>query len=260
MSGSFNPWKDGYKRRFKNAKKKYSGTPGVVNTGKDNGNIQQPTIFCNHNGEFCIDSRVLFPDIPQFIQAAFIDPGKVSCAIRIVRYFLHNRHIEVLWFGIHNFGIGMEQIITGVENELLPIKEKLQLCHHIVIESQFMKNEVNFRTFQHMISYIESFVRNNGMRPIIFEVDIALKTVFIGGPRNKNQYGGIEIKEWSKLKARYELAKRGDFISYAILESSLEKQNEDLSDTVCYEISWWTYLRIIKHFFNNVNWLYLLLN
>ena len=253
MPKKFNYWKNNF------TKKKSHGIPGVVNMGNDKGNISEPTIFCNHIGEFCLDSRIFYPSLPQFIQAAFIDPGKVSCSIRIVRYFIQTRDIELLWFGIHNFGVGMEQIIMGVETELNPIREKLQMCHHIVIESQFMKSEINFRTFQHMISYIESSVRNNGMRPIIFEVDIALKTVFIGGPRTKNQYGGTEIKEWSKIKAKYELIKRGDYVSYCILESSLSKQNEDGSDTVCYEFAWWFYIRHIKHLFIKVIWLYNLL-
>lgn len=254
---AYNPWVNRWKNNFK-GKKKHSD-PGVVNTGNDKGNISEPTIFCNHTGEYCLDSRLFYPNLPQFIQAAFIDPGKVSCAIRIVRYFIHNSSIEVLWFGIHNFGVGMEQIIMGVETELLPIKEKLQMCHHIIIESQFMKSEVNFRTFQHMISHIESFTRNTGIRAIILEVDIALKTVFIGGPRNKNQYGGVEIKEWSKQKAKYELLNREDYVSYCILKSSLDKQYEDLSDTVCYEFAWWYYIRTIKHLFINVRWLYILL-
>lgn len=256
MSKKYNPYG---KKYYKTGNKK-KGEPWVVNMGNDNLKIKDPDIFCNHTGQYCLDSRILFPDIPQFIQAAFIDPGKVSCGIRIVRYYIHNSNIQVLWFAIHNFGVGIEQIITGVETELLPIKEKLQMCHHIIIEGQFMKSEVNFRTFQHMISYIESFVRNSGMRPIIFEVDLALKTVFIGGPRNKNQYGGIEIKEWSKLKARHDLLLRKDFMSYFILESSLEKQNEDLSDTVCYDIAWWSYMKTIKNCFIHVLWLYPLLN
>lgn len=241
MSG-YNPWKNSYKRRFKPKK-------------EINDKINDPTVFSNHTEYRCLDSRILFPHLPQFIQAAFIDPGKVSCAIRIVRFYLQYNYIQLLWLGIHNFGVGMEQIITGVETELLPIKEKLQMCHHIVIESQFMKNEVNFRTFQHMISYIESFVRNVGMRAIIFEVDIALKTVFIGGPRNKNQYGGHEIKEWSKLKARYEMCKRMDYVSCSTLESCLDKQDEDLSDATCYEIAWWGYLSKIRHLFTDVTWL-----
>lgn len=264
----FNPWKDGYKRNFrkkKNPKNQNNGTgiqyfdSMIPNYVIHNINIDLPIIYCNHEGEVCLDSRTLFPTLPQFIQCAFIDPGKTSCAIRIVRKYLYNGTVELLWFGIHNFGIGMEQIITGVERELEQIKLRLQLCHHIVIESQFMKNEVNFRTFQHMISYIERIVRNSGMRPIIFEVSIELKTVFIGGPKTKNQYGGTEIKEWSKKKAVYELTNRCDYISLSIIRMSCDKQEEDLSDTVCYEFAWWYYLVCIKELLINIKWIYLLL-
>lgn len=261
----YNIWKNRYKGNF-NRKKKDENTTQYFDSLiptyiVKEVSIKAPKLYCNHyNDDICLDSRILFPNIPQFIQCAFIDPGKVSCAIRIVRKYLYNGDIELLWFGIHNFGNGMEQIMIGVENELGQIKTKLQLCHHIVIESQFMKNEVNFRTFQHMISYIERNVRNSGMRPIIFEVSIELKTVFIGGPKTKSQYGGTEIKEWSKKKAIYELLKRGDYISLSTLKMSLDKQNEDLSDTVCYEFAWWFYLKCIKHLFLNVKWIYLLLN
>lgn len=246
MSKKFNPWS--YKKRFHK-------NPGVLNLGKDNLKIKDPKIFSNHDGESCLDSLTLFPNLPRFIQAAFIDPGKVSCAIRIVRFYFTLNKIETIWFGIHNFGIGMEEIIRGVEIELDPIKEKLKICHHIIIESQFMKNEINFRTFQHMLSYIESITRNQGMRAIIFEVDIALKTTFIGGPRNKNQYGGTEIKKWSREKAKIELLNRGDYISLSVLKFSLDKQEEDLSDTFCYEFAWWFYLPKIKHLFLEIEWL-----
>lgn len=206
-----------------------------------------------------MNSLNLFPSIKPYIQAAFIDPGKVSCAIRIVRNYYTENYIELLWFGIHNFGVGIEQIITGVETELEPIKYMLQMCHHIIIESQFMKNAVNFRAFQHMISYIEISTRNVGMRAIIFEVDIALKTVFLGGPKNKSQNGGVEIKSWSKQKAKNEMINRGDYISCSILTCSLDKQFEDLSDTVCYEVAWWSYLSSINEYFINIQWLYKLL-
>lgn len=221
--------------------------------------IENPIIFNNHIGEYCLDSRRFFPNIVQYIQAAFIDPGLNSCAIRIVRYIVGTGKIVNVWFGIHNFGIGIDQMITGVENGLESIKQILMMCHHIVIESQYMKKEVNFRTFQHMISYIESFTRNQGMRPLIIEVSISLKTVFIGGPKTQKQNNGIAIKEWSKLKARYELTQRQDWVSLSIIECTLDKQDEDYCDTVCYDFAWWFYIRLIKNIFKDVNWLYTIL-
>lgn len=279
-SNGYNPFKDKYKRKLGSiAKKKaqnnktpvnedniriltrmkYLGFPVTCDIFLGPGTIYDPRIFSNHTGIRCLHSQQFYPNIGPFIQAAFIDPGKTSCAIRIVRYFLGTGLVEYVWFGIHNFGCGLEQAITGVETELEVIKGTLQMCHHIVIESQLMKSEINYRTFQHMISYIESFVRNQGVRSIIFEVEIPLKTVYIGGPRTEKQYNGVSIKEWSKKKARYELLRRCDYVSNSIIESCLDKQEEDLCDTVCYEYAWWGYIRTIKHMFQDVQWLYNLL-
>jgi hypothetical protein len=212
-----------------------------------NGSISDPKIFSNHTGQNAIDSKILFPHLDNFVQSAFIDPGKTSCAIRIVRYWVNINIIEPLWFGIHNFGLDIENIILGMETELEPIKEKLKLCHHIIIEHQIMKSSTNFRTFQHMISHIESFTRNVGMRPVIFEVDIALKTVFLGGPRTAKENGGVDIKEWTKKRSRDTLLKRKDYISLAILENCCVKQNEDLSDTVGYDEAWHYYIKNLDH-------------
>lgn len=230
---------------------------GYVNYTKQG--IEDPIVFTNHTGEYCLDSRIFYPNYNQYIQVAFIDPGLVSCGIRIVRYIVGTGEIINIWFGIHNFGVGIDQMIKGVEYGLENIKQTLIMCHHIVIESQYMKKEVNFRTFQHMISYIESFTRNQGMRAMIIEVSIALKTVFIGGPKNKKQNNDIDIKEWSKLKARYELIRRKDWVSLSVIECCLDKQDEDYCDTVCYDFAWWIYIRFIKEIFINVDWLYKLL-
>lgn len=279
-SVKFNPFKDSYKRRLGNISKKKAkersnstnknneliliqmkqlGYPVCYDVFLGPGTIKDPIIFSNHTDKRCLYSQLFFPKLNPFIQGAFIDPGRTSCAIRIVRYFLGTGNIEYVWFGIHNFGMGIEQTIIGVESELEVIKSALQMSHHIVIESQLMKSEINYRTWQHMISYIESFVRNQGVRAIIFEVEIPLKTVFIGGPRTEKQYGGISIKEWSKKKARFELLRRGDYVSNAIIESCLDKQEEDLCDTVCYEYAWWRYIRTIKELFRDVEWLYSIL-
>lgn len=279
-SNGFNPFKNTWKRKIGSIVKKkklidkslvnedndrillqmkQSGYPITSNIFLGPGTIHEPKIFSNHTDYKCLQSQTFYPNIEPFIQSVFIDPGKSSCAIRIVKYTLGNGNIEVVWFGIHNFGVGIEQAITGVETELDVIVSLMQMSHFIVIESQFMKCEVNFRTFQHMISHIEKTIRNKGMRPIIVEIEIPVKTVFIGGPKTEKQYGGVSIKEWSKKKARYELIRRGDYLSNAIIESCLDKQEEDLCDTVCYEYAWWVYIRTIKHLFQDINWLYILL-
>jgi len=247
MSNSF--WGNGYKRNFGKCKNVNGGNGGKGKKKKTKEvynncvkGIKDPMIFSNHTGENCISSKILFPNEENFIQAAFIDPGRVSCGIRIVKYYTESNYIEVLWFGIHNFGTDITDIIVGMENEIDLIKEKLQMCHHIIIESQLMKSQVNYRTFQHMISYIESITRNKGMKAVIFEVDIALKTVFIGGPRFSSQVGGDAIKKWTRMKANKILFERKDYISLSMIKNSLKKQAEDFSDTVCYEYAWWFYV------------------
>lgn len=231
MSSTFNPFKNRYKKNFKTNK---SG-------------MKDPLIYSNHSTEAAIDSRILYPNLPFFYQGAFIDPGYTSCAIRIVRFFVESNHIQVLWFGIHNFGMEITQIMSDMEVSFNPILEKLKDCHHIVIESQLMKSRTNFRTFQHMISYIEINVRNQRMKAVIIEVDIKLKTTFLGGPTTKNQNGGEEIKEWSKKFARFVSKIRCDSLSICILEACCVKQDEDLSDTLCYDFAWWLYFKTIEH-------------
>lgn len=225
----------------KNNKKKKESKVNIVP------GISDPLIFSNHEGENCISSKILFPNEREFIQACFIDPGRVSCAIRIVKYDLETNIIEPLWMAIHNFGTDMPDIILGMERELSHIKDKLILCHHIIIESQLMKSQINYRTFQHMISYIESITRNKGHKAVIFEVCIALKTVMLNGPRYKSQNDGEVIKLWSRGKAREICIRRQDYISYSILVSSDKKQDEDCSDVISYDEAWWLYYPRIKN-------------
>src|SRR5580700_4813581 len=110
---TYNPY--GFKNRFRKKKGTLSDHRNVIP------GITDPIIFSNHTGENCLDSRIFYSNLPQFYQATFIDPGKVSCGIRIVRYFIEQNSIELLWFGIHNFGLDIDEIIIGMEKELQPI-------------------------------------------------------------------------------------------------------------------------------------------
>ena len=42
----------------------------------------------------------------------------------------------------------------------------------------------------------------------------------------------------------------------SIIQSSLDKQDEDLCDAFCYEFGWISYLSKIKHLLKNIEWLY----
>lgn len=242
MSRQFNPFKNCYKKNFKKKK-----IPGF------HCSLEEPIIYCNHATTGAIDSRNLYPQIPYFQQCAFIDPGVVSCAIRIVRFFPETNLIIPIWFAIHNFGMEITQVMSDMESSIAPILTKFQECNFIVIESQLMKSRTNFRTFQHMISYLEMNTRDKGLRPIIVEVDIKLKTTFLGGPTTKTTNDGVRIKEWSKKFAREVSLRRHDYLSFSILESCCVKQDEDLSDTLCYEFAWWSYYPTISEKIKNKN-------
>lgn len=242
-----NYFKNSYKNRFK---KKTTNQKNSVNFLDKNA----PIIYCNHSTPCEIDSRLIYPNIPFFYQAAFIDPGTVSCAIRIVRYYVEQNKIDVLWFGIHNFGTEISQLMENTGPSLNPIMEKLKYCHNIIIERQFKDDDikvVNYRGFQHIITYIQDHVKDCGFKPVIIEVDVGIKTTFLGGPANRGQNGGVKIKEWSKKFARMVCISRCDYISLAIINSSCNKQEEDLSDVLCYEYAWWRYRQIIMHLWVN---------
>lgn len=209
-----------------------------------NNKMAKPLIFNPHTTDnICMLSTVNFNEI--FLQAAFIDPGTVSCALRIVRFYYKINRIKVIWFGILNFGNSVEDTITGVETALSPLLQKIIYCHYIVIEKQLTLNLNVYRTTQYVIHYISSSIKNKGFRGIIIEVDVQLKTVFIGGPKTAKQNGGISIKKWSKQKALDIIKRRNDKVSMAILENSKYKAKEDLCDTICYEYAWWLYFQTI---------------
>lgn len=206
---------------------------------KKSGQMRKPKF---HKSGKCLSSLELYPMEPEFFQIALFDPGTASCGLRIVRYYLHNKTMVVKWFSVINFGSEIEEINTGMDKSFEEVKDILTDCHHIAIEHQLLKCEKVYQCFSNMIFYMVNHICNVGMKPMLIEIDCQLKTSFIGGPRTKLQNDGIPIKQWSKDEARRISLKRGDFVSYHILENSNYKQNEDLSDVVCYEYAWIKYI------------------
>lgn len=224
------------------------------------GKIRKPKFYSQNT---CLSSKTFYPDLPQFLQVAFFDPGSVSCALRIVRYYIESKTMVLVWFSVLNFGNETNLINSQMKECFEPIIPYLEDCHHIIVEHQLIKKsaETTFQCFAVMIYVITTEVCNRKMMPILIEVDCQLKTVFLGGPRTKRENnsvemkewmkektnsehknGTIEIKEWTKMKSREFSIERGDYITFHILENSLYKPNEDLSDSVCYEYGWIAYI------------------
>jgi len=203
----------------------------------------QPKIY-NPHSNFCTP---IFSE--HFIQACFIDPGTTSCAFRIVRFYYKYNKIEVLCFGTCDFNSDITKISSEIERQITPLCCILENCHYIVLEQQpyfkeYMKQKIQENVkyvSRHLISFISSKIKDRGCKGIILEVDIKLKTFWIGGPTTRKQNGGETIKKWSKQKAIEILQSRNDQISLQILNSAKYKAKEDLSDVVCYEYAWWSY-------------------
>lgn len=228
------------------------------NFKKNNDKIKDPKIFTKHK---CLNSKELYPDLELFLQIAVFDPGTVSCGMRIVRYYLESGSIVPIAFHIIDFGNNYSEIVNNMENNLSDIKKHLTDCHHIIIEHQLLKQENVIRVFDSLVYYITKNISKEGLMPMLIEVDCKLKTTFIGGPTNKSSNnsdemkdwienvlgkefvrGKVKIKEWTKMKSRKVSIERMDYISYNILKNSLFKENEDLSDSLCYEYAWIPYL------------------
>lgn len=228
------------------------------NFGSMRRNITGPKILSSNK---CLSSKIFYPEMPEFLQVAFIDPGTTSCGVRIVRYYIESKEMILIYFSVIDFGGETSVINEHMNQTFSPLMQFLLDCHHVVVEHQILMCEKTYRCFSVVIFYITSFVCPFKMSPILIEVDCQLKTVFLGGPKTKAENnsdemkqwiflkkgiwpdnGTIEIKEWTKMKSRKFCCERNDRISYHTLENSLYKGNEDLSDTVCYEYGWLSYL------------------
>ena len=147
---------------------------------------------------------------------------------------------------ILNFGKNLNEIFIGIDRELSPLLHLLVNCHYIVIEKQPFKNANVYRTTDRIISYIFDKIKNQGVRGVIIEIDPKIKTDWIGGPKNKKEFGGESIKKWSVQKAQEILEEREDRFSLRIIKNALYKPKQDLSDVVCYEYAWWSFLTTKK--------------
>lgn len=227
----------GYFRRF--GKYKY------VNNGSK---IKEPKLFTDHIPK---SSKKIYDE--SFYQFAVIDPGSSSCAIRIERCYLSKKIRKVIWFSIVSFGKTRSQINNGIEYGFRHVKKYLTECHHIGVEYQLMKSEIDYQCYSAMLYYLTNEVCRKGLKPVLFTMDVKLKTTYIGGPTTSKQNGGVSIKKWTKKMARKYSKKNNDLVSYNILKCSYAKAYEDLSDVRCYAIGFVKYVyetEILKLPFN----------
>lgn len=205
----------------------------------NNAKLTKPKIY---NQQRCLNSKEIYPDEEEFFQVAIIDPGYTSCGLRIVRYNLESVSLEIIKFTVLNFGSDRASVVANMDSVFSDIAGYLSDCHHIMIEHQIMINQLGHQSFSWIIKYLTDNICNVGMLPTLIEVDVKLKTTFLGGPSSKRENGGVKIKEWSKDKSIEICKERGDKVSYHIIKNSYYKASEDLRDTVCYEYAWIGYV------------------
>lgn len=202
------------------------------------GKIRNPTLY---NTGRMISSFEKYGE--HFYQFAIIDPGCKSCGVRIERYYLESERKKVIWYSIISFGSSTEEINLNMNQAFRLVSPFLKECHHILIEHQeMMFGQVNYQYFSSMIYYITNNICNEGFQPFLYDIDVKLKTTYLGGPTTSRQNNGESIKKWTKEKAKEFCLEDGDAVSFNILENSMAKAVEDLSDLKCYCKAWPSYL------------------
>lgn len=201
--------------------------------------IRKPKMFTSNRS---LSSKTKYDS--EFYQFAIIDPGHMSCGVRIERCYLKTGKRKLIWFSVISFGHVTGEVNANMAKVFSPLKGLLEECHHIAIEYQLRnKSEVNYQCYSSMIYYISTEICTKGFLPNLFDIDVKLKTTYIGGPTTSMQNGGISIKNWTKEKAKEFCIEEQDAISYNILENSMAKALEDLSDLKCYCRGWIEYVR-----------------
>lgn len=197
-----------------------------------NSKIRKPKVYTNVNTKKSKD----------FYQFAIIDPGSSSCAVRIEKCNFKTGNKKLIWFSIISFGKTTMDINENMSDAFKYVYPYLIKCHHIGVENQLMKSEIDYQCFSAMMYYISSNICTKGNRPNLFGIDVKLKTTYIGGPTTSKQNGGKSIKLWSQKKAKKTCLEENDLISYNILKMSYAKAFQDLCDTKCYCIAWVKYV------------------
>lgn len=169
---------------------------------------------------------------PNIIRIAIIDPGIVKCALRVACLHRHTlrvtTEVQVL-FCFKDDGPETAYYSNAYEylDQYLPMFLQSSV---ILIESQLRKNYDMIRWSQHLISYMLIKVKDQGVRPLIVEIEGQTKTKMLGAPPRVN------IKQWCREYALNLLLQRGDLTTAEMIQQT---PGYDHTDTICYEVVWW---------------------
>jgi hypothetical protein len=177
------------------------------------------------------------PDGDAWAQVAAIDPGVHNCAFRIERRC--RGRAETILQESFDFAPGVAAVgrtegaaYMACTRTLARLAEHLAACQYVLIESQPPSNQITVRLAQHIISTLLLFLRGAGVRPLIVEVDPALKSAHFGAPR----MGYRALKAWCLAKGLELLRRDGEGATAAFIEG--ETKRDDHGDAVCYTKAW----------------------
>jgi len=197
------------------------------------------TIFHNHEGETPLPSKVLYPEFDPWVQITAIDPAIKNCAIRVERRTLKNNTIitETLFQGKFDFTIGDNlNYYSNAINFISPYLQYFITSQYILIESQMVINYELVRLSQHLITYLTLYTRDQGLKPLIIEIDSRIKSRLFQAPKMNR----VELKKWAVENAIKILTERNDVETLNLLLKATKK--DDHGDTICYTEAWWKIL------------------
>jgi hypothetical protein len=158
-----------------------------------------------------------------------IDPGRTNFAIRLEKRY--DGKVETI--KMENIDIrdnkqeGINVEYNNINKVLKGYSSYFDDLHIVVIEHQINLNPDTPRVLQHVISYFLLNLQNKKKKPLILEVDPALKGKQLG--YIKSEHG--TTKTWAKLKALELLQERKDEAGLKIMKSKGKK--DDMADTIC---------------------------
>lgn len=214
---------------------------------KSHTNVKPPyMIFNPHTLDAVASSLTICPDIDPWIQITAIDPGIKNCAIRTERrtYKDGKLHVQTLIQSKIDFTYTEDEdntndtfYYTQVLDHLSQFIPYFQTSHYILIESQLPINYDLVRMSQHLITYIMLYIKDQGLRPLIIEIDPKFKSRLFNAPPKMTK---DELKKWAWENALKILKEHGDNDTVKVILEA--KKKDDHGDVVCYTEGWWSVL------------------
>jgi hypothetical protein len=190
----------------------------------------------------------------KWIQIGSMDPAIYFFGLRCERIY-EDGTTEAIAFSLTDFTkpgklqipeVGKENFyyINTIEILKRYCDEFLKDCHYICIESQLSFAYDMVRMSSHIIAVMCCFLKDQGNRPIIVEMDPKLKSRLLGAPpmskinttgkKMSSSAQKLALKKWCAARAREELEAEGDTESIDFMNEMKASQKEyDLGDVKC---------------------------